>query len=164
MQYENDVHRIRVYVDTSVFGGTQDQEFDGPSRRFFERVATGRYTVLVSRTTTTELEDSPPAVREVLASLPPACVEHVPLGPEVDSLADAYISAGVLGPAGRADAMHVAAATIAEADLIVSWNFRHIVRYDRIRKFNGVNAIEGYRVLDIRSPLEIDYDAQDEDI
>ena len=64
----------------------------------------------------------------------------------------------------RPDAVHVAAATVAQADLILSWNFEHIVRYDRIRKFNGVNAIQGYRVLDIRSPLEIDYDGEDQDI
>ena len=158
------MHRIRVYVDTSVFGGTQDEEFDGPSRRFFERVAGGRYVVLVSRTTTTELEDAPASVRDVLVSLPPACIEYVPGSPEVDDLANAYIAAGALGRAGWADALHVASATVAEANLILSWNFKHIVRYDRIRKFNGVNVIEGYRVLDIRSPMEIDYDGEDEDI
>jgi len=158
------MHRIRVYVDTSVFGGTQDEEFDGPSKRFFERVAGGRYVVLVSRTTTTELEGAPASVRAVLETLPPAFIEHVPVGREVDGLADAYVAAGAVGQAGRADALHVAAATIARADLIISWNFQHIVRYDRILKFNGVNAIQGYRALDIRSPLEIDYDGEDEDV
>lgn len=79
-------------------------------------------------------------------------------------LADAYIAAGAVPQGATADAMHVAAATVAQADLIISWNFEHIVRYDRIRKFNGVNAIQGCRPLDIRSPLEIDYDGEDKDI
>ena len=48
-----------------------------------------------------------------------------------------------------------AAASVAGADLMLSWNFKHIVRYDRIRKFNGVNALKGYSALDIRSPLEV---------
>lgn len=55
-------------------------------------------------------------------------------------------------------------ATVARADLILSWNFKHIVRYDRIQKFNGVNLTRGYRAVDIRSPLEVDYDDEDEDI
>ena len=158
------MHKIRVYVDTSVFGGTQDEEFEGPSKRFFGRAAAAAYVVLVSRTTTTELEGAPEPVRRVLESLPPACMEHVRVGPEVDDLADAYIAAGAVPQGARADAMHVAAATVAQADLIISWNFEHIVRYDRIRKFNGVNAIQGYRPLNIRSPLEIDYDDEDKDI
>ena len=103
-------------------------------------------------------------MRAVLETLPPACIEHVPLGTEVDTLANAYIEAGALGRANQADALHVVAATVAGADLILSWNFKHIVRYDRVRKFNGVNTIEGYRALDIRSPMEIDYDPEDEDI
>ena len=58
----------------------------------------------------------------------------------------------------------MAAATVASADLILSWNFKHIVRYDRIQRFNGVNALHGYHPLDIRSPLELDYDDESEDI
>jgi len=58
----------------------------------------------------------------------------------------------------------VAAATVAGADLIVSWNFRHIVRLDRIRMFNGVNALKGYRALDIRSPMEVCYGPEDQDV
>ena len=158
------MHKVRVYVDTSVIGGTQDEEFAGPSKRFFQRVCDGQYVLLVSPTTTGELEEAPLAVRAVMDALPPACIEHVPLGIEVDILANAYIEAGALGKAHRADASHVAAATVAGADLILSWNFKHIVRYDRVRKFNGVNTIKGYHTLDIRSPMEIDYDSEDENI
>ena len=60
------------------------------------------------------------------------------------------------------DAGHVAAATVAGADLIVSWNFRHIVHYDKIRAYNAVNLLHGYREIEIRSPLEvIDYEGED---
>ena len=52
-------------------------------------------------------------------------------------------------------ALHVALATVSGADVIASWNFKHIVHYDKIRLFNAVNLREGYRLLDIRSPLEI---------
>ena len=70
-------------------------------------------------------------------------------------LADEYVRAGVLGPASADDATHVAAATVAGADLIVSWNFRHIVNYNRIRGFNAVNVRMGYRAITILSPREV---------
>ena len=55
----------------------------------------------------------------------------------------------------RDDCLHVALATVHRADVLVSWNFRHIVRFDRIRGFNAVNLREGYGTLDIRSPMEV---------
>ena len=67
----------------------------------------------------------------------------------------AYLSAGVVGPANEGDAMHVAAATVANCDIIVSWNLKHIVHYDKIRGYNAVNLREGYRTLAIHSPKEV---------
>ena len=74
------------------------------------------------------------------------------------------MNAGVVTRTHESDALHVAAATVARADLIVSWNFRHMVNYERIRKFNGVNAMEGYPAIEIRSPLEIQYGDENKDV
>jgi len=82
----------------------------------------------------------------------------------VERLADAYLAAKVLGPARRADALHVAAATVGGADVIVSWNFQHIVNYQRIHGFNGVNVLNGYRELAIYSPLEMSSAGENEDL
>jgi hypothetical protein len=62
-----------------------------------------------------------------------------------------------------ADAQHIAVATVARVDVLVSWNFRHIVNLDRIRGFNAVNLRAGYPLLEIRSPLEVSSD-DDEDL
>ena len=155
------MHRIRVYVDTSVFGGTQDEEFALPSRRFFSRLREARFRVLLSAATLRELAAAPPAVQNVWRSLPPELVEEVAIDTEAAELASEYIRAGVLGPASEADALHVAAATVSGADLILSWNFRHIVNYNRIRGFNSVNVAQGYRSMTILSPLEVGYDEDD---
>ena len=53
---------------------------------------------------------------------------------------------------------------MANADLILSWNFAHIVNYDRIQKFNAVHLMNGYRTVDIRSPQELAYGDKDEDV
>ena len=78
---------------------------------------------------------------------------------EVLALRDAYVAAGIVSERWADDAAHVASATIAKADLIVSWNFRHMVHFDKIRAYNSVNTAQGHQRIDIRSPLEvIDYE------
>jgi len=158
MRY-NTVHKIRVYVDTSVFGGVEDEEFCDASRRFFGRVHDGEFVVLLSTITLRELEKAPDTAKTVWQSLPDESVEILSLGADVQELADAYIDAGVLTTSSLDDALHVAAATTAGADLILSWNFRHIVNFRRIRGFNSVNVNFGYRTLTILSPLEVSYDS-----
>jgi len=158
------VHKIRVYADTSVFGGTQDEEFSEASRCFFERVNKGDFVVILSTVTLRELVKSPDSVRSVWQSLPVDLVEVVPIDAEVEELAEAYIRAKVLGKDSQNDALHVAAATVAGADLILSWNFRHIVNFNRIRGFNSVNINLGYRTLTILSPLEVGYGEEEEKI
>ena len=49
---------------------------------------------------------------------------------------------------------HVAAATVARVDAIVSWNFKHIVRLDKMKAYNRVNLLNGYGILTIISPKE----------
>lgn len=142
-------------MDTSVFGGALDEEFSVPSRAFLARVERGECHALISRLTHDELERAPRPVQDVLSALPTAHVEDVEVGPEMTALAEAYLDAQVVGPASRYDALHVAAATVAKADVLVSWNFRHIVNYDRMRRFNAVNLMCGYPTLDIRSPREM---------
>ena len=102
----------RAYVDTSVFGGTQDDEFAEASEQFFRQVRTGTFVVLVSTLTTDELDGSPEDIRRVLRDLPPERIERVALTDEVRKLADEYVRARVLGPASADDATHVAAATV----------------------------------------------------
>jgi hypothetical protein len=151
-------------LDTSVFGVIRDVEFAECTRRLFQAIVAGYYVGLVSPETVRELEGAPQDVRELLDRIPAGSLERVALNEEVRSLAEAYVEAGVVTRTHESDALHVAAATVARADLIVSWNFRHMVNYDRIRKFNGVNAMEGYPAIEIRSPLEMQYGDEDKDV
>jgi hypothetical protein len=148
------VRQIRVYADTSVFGGTRDPEFSGPS---------GQFRLLLSAETLRELAGAPQEVQAVWQAVPAEHTEEVILGDDVHQLAMAYVDAHVLGQASWSDAVHVAAATVAAADLILSWNFRHIVNFNRIRGFNSVNVGWGYRAMTILSPMEIG-DEDDEDL
>jgi len=146
---------LRVYADTSVFGGCFDDEFKTESLRFFEEVRQGQFIVVVSNVTLDELELAPDPVRGVLAGLPVGQVEVVNTSPESDALRTAYLEAGVVGPASSNDAAHIAVATICNVDLVVSWNFKHIVHFEKIGRYEGVNEQRGHRSPRIYSPREV---------
>ena len=148
--------KLRVYIDTSVIGGCLDEEFKGPSRRLIERAARGEVTPVVSEATLRELEPSPQAVREILGAFGSDNLEVMDITDEIRELADRYIEAGALTVKSRGDAEHIAAATVAGASVLVSWNFRHMVNLWRIQRYNEVNLERGYVPLDIRSPKELD--------
>jgi hypothetical protein len=146
---------LRVYVDTSVIGGCLDEEFRVPSLRLFAHSRAGRAILVVSDTTLAELASAPQPVRNVIEDLPPECLELVEQDVESERLAEEYIRQAVVTRRMLADAQHIALATVARVDVLVSWNFRHIVNLDRIHGFNAVNLRAGYPMLEIRSPLEV---------
>lgn len=114
--------------------------------------------MLLSEVVIQEILQAPENVQNVLASIPTSSIERVPLSTEIIELRNAYIKSGILGPKWIDDATHVAAATVARADAIVSWNFSHIVRLDKMKAYNQVNLINGYGILTIVSPQEVHYD------
>ncbi|GHT02892.1 hypothetical protein AGMMS49525_07080 [Bacteroidia bacterium] len=65
-----------------------------------------------------------------------------------------YILEGALGQASRNDAYHIALSSANRIDCLISWNFKHIVNFDKIKMFNGIKMRLGYPLIDIRSPLE----------
>ena len=146
---------LRVYADTSVFGGCFDDEFRTESVRFFEEVRSGRFVVVVSDVTLDELGLAPESVRRILEDLPQSRVEVVNSSEESNDLKQAYLDAGVVGPASRNDAAHIALATIFGAELVVSWNFKRIVHFEKIAGYEGVNSLRGYRSPKIYSPREV---------
>ncbi len=147
--------KLRIYADTSVIGGCEDDEFREPSRRLVERCARGEVTLVVSAMTLQELERAPQAVRDVLRAVGADNVEVFAVTDEIRELADRYVESGALGKGMRADAQHIAAATVAGVDALASWNFRHMVNLSRIRKYDEVNRRMGYLPVEIRSPKEL---------
>jgi hypothetical protein len=70
-------------------------------------------------------------------------------------LSEQYITAGIVSRKFKNDTLHIAAATVNNVDILVSWNFKHIVNFNRIIQFNSVNVKNGYRELKIFSPKEV---------
>jgi hypothetical protein len=146
---------MRVYIDTSVIGGCLEDEFKEWSLRLMDEFREGRKQMVVSALTTEELEQAPKEVRAILDGFPAENVEIVDLTPAAMELADAYLADGAVGTGCAADAQHIAAATVARVDVLVSWNFKHIVNLRRIQLYNAVNLKQGYSLIDIRTPREV---------
>ena len=111
---------LRVYLDTSVFGGCQDPAFRDDSLRLLEAVRQEKLIALTSAVVIRELMQAPRAVKEARSNLPEHSVEEIALTDEVFALANAYLEADILGPRQGDDAIHVAAATVARADAIIA--------------------------------------------
>ena len=145
----------RIYLDTSVFGGYFDDEFQEWTKPLFERISKGEFTILISTMLDEELEFAPEQIKNLLSNINDSDTEFLKDKDEAISLATEYIDENVVGKTSYADCLHIALATIYQADLLVSWNFKHIVNIERIRGYNSINLKNGYKQLDIRSPREL---------
>lgn len=145
----------RIYTDTSVIGGCEDEEFRVHSRRLMARFTTGDARLVLSELVLRELDAAPQAVRDIVPTIPKANVEIIRLSPEAEALARDYLADGILTINMFADAQHIAMATVARVDVLVSWNFRHVVNLPRIQRVHRVNARHGYPAIEIRSPREV---------
>ena len=147
--------RLTLYVDTSVIGGYFDVEFEKETKILFDNIENQKFDIMYSSVTDDELLNAPEKVRNLLSTIQNLLIKKVNLTEEAVKLADTYISEGVVGKTSREDCFHIALATINKVDILVSWNFKHIVNIFRIRGYNAVNLKLGYSQIDIRSPKEI---------
>lgn len=147
--------KLRIYADTSVFGGCFDDEFSEDSKAFFNDIKAGKFILTVSPTILRELNNAPDFVQKVLADLPANSIELLEYSDEIGFLRNEYLKADVVSNACKADAEHVASASIAVVDFIISWNFKHIVHYDKISGYQAVNLLNGYKPINIYSPKEV---------
>ena len=145
----------RIYLDTSVIGGCFDNEFEVWSNALINDIRRGLFYGVTSEVVEAEIFDAPKNVREKFLEFLKMNPEILELDPEVFELVDNYLQQKILPERFRNDMLHIALATIADVDILVSWNFRHIVRYDKIRQFNSVNLQQGYHTLNIYSPQEV---------
>ncbi len=116
---------MKIYADTSVFGGVFDQEFIEPSKKFFEEVNSGRFVLVTSAVVEAEIEPAPERVRNLFYKYA-KFANIAEVSKEAFNLQLSYIQSGVVTDKSLNDALHVAIATVSGCNLIVSWNFKHI--------------------------------------
>ena len=82
-------------------------------------------------------------------------IENVFLTKEAEKLAQNYIDERVVGIKHIADAQHIAIASVERVDILVSWNFKHLVKRKTRIGVNLINLKNGYRSIEILAPPEL---------
>ena len=145
----------RIYLDTSVIGGCHDIEFATWSNGLMKDFRLKNYQPVLSQLTFDEISKAPQRVQDILTVLMDYEPEILEITQDAIELSGVYLNRKILTQKFRDDALHIALASLADVDVLVSWNFRHIVHYDKIRLFNAVNIENGLKPIDIYSPREV---------
>jgi hypothetical protein len=124
-------HGKRYYLVTSVIGGIGDAEFSHSSLLLFQWVKAGRIKCLYSDVTVWELFAAPENIKKFFSELPGEYLEKVPMTIAAIELANEYVLENAVGKSSFDDCLHIALATINRADILVSWNFKHMVNASR---------------------------------
>ena len=154
--------RLRVYLDTSVIGALIDEEpvvFRIGSMELFDAVEKGRlFDLHISPLVVEEILNGPDRLIEEFKRLSQRVeMRLLEASEEADELADLYVLAGVVSESDRKDARHLAIASVEGMDVVVSWNFEHMVNASRIRRVHGVNVVHGYGLIQVTTPLGVIY-------
>ena len=151
------MQKKRYYLDTSVWVGINQDRVKFDTQLFFKMMLDSQSVCLYSEIVEYEMADKSKVARNFFKFWPGAR-EKVKKTSDVLKLADTYISLNVVDKKHRSDCIHIAAATIQGADVLVSWNFKHIVHVDKAKEYNFINMGLGYPMLEIRSPIqEVEY-------
>ena len=149
------MHKLRIYIDTSVIGGCYDEEFAEWSNKLFDEFKSGAKIAVLSDLTASELDNASENVKNKIDVIPQENIINVDINDEIKELASKYIENNAISSKFLDDATHIAIASVYKVDILVSWNFKHIVNYKRINLYNSVNLKLGYSILDIRTPREV---------
>jgi predicted nucleic acid-binding protein len=150
---------VRLYLDTSVLGAVLDHEDPrrvAVSRELLLAISVGKHAGLISNVVQEELAQASDQVRAgILAEMSNIELELTVEDLESRELFKAYQATNVVPPQYRNDLRHVAVASAAHADALVSWNFRHLVNIRTRRAVHAVNVRLGYPLVEIVSPEEV---------
>ena len=141
----------RVYVETSVISGMFDSN-DHPvrSQPFWDAIINGNIRIIVSDVLEQEIKAAPQYIRDFFAALPESQMERIVSTYESNDLARRYILGRVIGQSSLDDCRHIALATIAHADALVSWNLKDIIK--RREGYKNINRVLGYPEIEIQNP------------
>ena len=149
------MNKQKVYIDTSVIGGCFDEEFKKWSEYLVIDFKNYVFIPVLSEITKIEINKAPIYVKNKYLEILEYNAIYYEINEEIITLAREYLQKGIISENYFEDGLHIALATIHKIDILVSWNFRHIVHYDKIRQFNATNIESGYKTIEIYSPREV---------
>jgi len=148
-----------VYLETTLFNFyfDEDRGFAHKSTvALFKEIANGKYEAFTSSYVLDEIELAPANKRDkMLCLLTEYNITVLTYSDEAKALADIYVAEGIIPQKYRTDGLHIAIATVNELDMIISMNFQHIVKRKTKLATGNINALNGYRAIEILNPMEV---------
>ena len=149
--------KLRVYLDTSIFNfafSDQTPKEKEITLKMLDQI--DRHEAYISDLTIAEINRCPqPKQKQLIDLISKYDLNELTLSEPAKELAVKYIQEGIIPQKYEADAFHIAIASINEIDVIVSWNFEHMVKLKTKREVVGINVFMGYKEIDIYSPWEV---------
>jgi len=159
--------KLRIYLDTSVIShldAPDALEKQEDTRKLWEHIQSGNYDVFISPAVMVELgECAEPKHSILLKRLSEIDYTELQANDEVLELAAQYLTAGILPPKSARDRQHIAYACVYNCDMVISWNFKHMVNVKTISGVKGVNALAGYKEMPIYTPTILISGGADDD-
>jgi len=152
------VRKQKIYLETSLFNFYFDEDRDAHADtvQLFEDIAAKKYDAYTSAYVVNELEDAISEKREKMLTLIDRYnITVLGLDPEAEQLADTYVALGIIPAKYRTDGIHIAVAAVNDLDMVISMNFRHIVKRKTKLGTASINALNGYRAIEIYNPVEV---------
>jgi len=152
------MRKQKIYIETTLFNYyfDEDRENHPDAVRLFEDIAAGKYEAFTSLYVVDELEKAPGEKRDkMIALIEQYGITALALNDEAERLADTYVEQGVIPQKYRTDGVHIAVASVNDLDLIISMNFQHIVKRKTKIGTGSINALNGYRAVEICTPMEV---------
>jgi len=158
------MRKQKIYLETTLFNFyfDKDREAHAATVKLFKEIAAGKYEAFTSTYVTDELENAPQEKRDKMIGLITEYGISV-LAPNDDTvrIAELYTNEGIIPKKYFTDGLHIAIATVNDLDMIISMNFQHIVKRKTKIGTEKVNALNGYRAVEIYAPMEVLEDEND---
>ena len=148
----------KIYLETTMFNYyfEPEREAYADTVKLFEEIKEGKYQAYTSVYTIAEIEEAPiEKAKKMTDLITKFGIIILDASEEAETLAEAYLKQGIIPPGSIVDAQHIAEASISDIDMILSLNFRHIVRKKTVTMTGLVNISIGYRPVEIHSPMEV---------
>jgi len=148
--------KLKIYLDTSVYSALYDERDlirQNQTKEFWDSIKDHElyYSDInleeINGVSNTELRNK---LRDLLNF-----GNEIQVSSEVIELSKIYIKEGLIPEKYESDAIHVALVTVCSLDILVSWNFKHLVKRKTRIGVNLINLKEGYKAIDILAPPEL---------
>ena len=149
----------KIYLETSVFNfcfadDAPDKKQD--TLKLFDEIRAGMYLPYTSAYVVQELTRADePKQSQMVALIGEHDMRFIEQSDTIRTLAGIYVAEGIIPEKHLTDALHIAAATVNDLDIIASYNFKHIVKRKTVTMTEVVNLREGYKRIGIFSPTEV---------